>query len=157
MGRAHRRRVREAIERNIERGLDELEIGEHFRFHRCGDQRTRLYRSRNGMIFGVCRGIAEERGFSVFWTRVLAVGIATFTGCWPAIAIYLVMAIVIKPEPVLPLETAADEEFYQSYSTSRTMALQRLKRTYDNLDGRIQRIENSVTARDYDWERRLNS
>jgi len=35
------------------------------------------------------------------------------------------------------------------------MALHRLKRTFDNLDRRIQRIESIVTARDYDWERRL--
>jgi phage shock protein C len=34
--------------------------------------------------------------------------------------------------------------------------LHRLKRTYDNLDRRIQRMEHIVTSREYDWDRRLN-
>ncbi len=36
------------------------------------------------------------------------------------------------------------------------MAIQRIKRVYDSLDRRIQRMEAIVTARDYDWDRRLN-
>jgi phage shock protein C len=36
------------------------------------------------------------------------------------------------------------------------MATQRLKRMFDNLDRRIRRMEDTVTARDYDWDRRLN-
>jgi phage shock protein C len=36
------------------------------------------------------------------------------------------------------------------------MAIRRLKRTFDNLDRRIRRIEDIVTARDYEWEQRLN-
>lgn len=115
-----------------------------------------LYRSRDGMIFGVCKGIADYLGFSVFWTRVLAVAGALFTGLWPTIGLYIVAALVMKLEPVLPLESVEDEEFYQSYSASRSMALHRLKKTYDNLDRRIQRIESTVTTREYDWDERLN-
>jgi phage shock protein C len=62
----------------------------------------------------------------------------------------------MKPEPVLPLETEAEQEFYNSYATSRSMALHRLRRTFDQLDRRIRRIESIVTSREYDWERRLN-
>lgn len=118
--------------------------------------RTTLYRSRSGMICGVCKGLAQYYGFDIFWTRVLAVAIAVFVGIWPAVFLYIVAAMVMKPEPVLPLETREDEEFYHSYSGSRSMALHRLKRTYDSLDRRIQRIENAVTARDFDWDERLN-
>jgi phage shock protein C len=35
------------------------------------------------------------------------------------------------------------------------MALHRLKKTYDNLDRRIRRMEDIVTAKDYDWDYRL--
>jgi phage shock protein C len=108
------------------------------------------------MICGVCKGIAQYYSFDVFWTRVLTVVAASFVGVWPAVFMYVVAAMVMKPEPVLPLETEEDEEFYHSYSGSRTMALNRLKRTYDNLDRRIQRIESAVTARDFDWDERLN-
>ena len=120
-------------------------------------ERGRLYRGRRGMIFGVCKGFANYNEFPVFWTRVAAVCIALFTGWLPAIGFYLIAALVMKPEPVLPLESEEDEEFYHSFTASRPMALHRLKRTYDNLDHRIQRIENAVTARDYDWEERLKS
>lgn len=36
------------------------------------------------------------------------------------------------------------------------MALNRLKRSFDNLDRRIRRMEHIVTTREYDWERKLN-
>ena len=116
-----------------------------------------IYRSRSGMIFGVCKGLGRHLDVDVFWVRVIAVAAGFFTGLWPAIGLYLVAAMVMKIEPVLPLETEADEEFYHSFAASRSMALHRLKRTFDNLDRRIQRLENTVTARDYEWEERLNS
>ena len=121
------------------------------------DTRTTLYRSRKGMWCGVCRGLAEYYSLDVFWMRVLTVVAAFFVGIWPAVIMYLIAVMVMKPEPVLPLETEEDEEFYHSYSGSRSMALHRLKRTFGNLDRRIQRLESAVTTRDYDWEERLNS
>lgn len=118
--------------------------------------RGRVYRSRHGMIFGVCRGTAEYLGFSVFWFRFLTVCAALFTGFWPLVGMYIIAALLMKPEPVVPFEEDSEQEFYDSYVNSRTMALSRLKRTYDNLERRIRRMENLVTAREYDWERRLN-
>ena len=115
-----------------------------------------IYRSRCGMIFGVCRGVAQYLGFSVFWFRVLTVGAAVFTGVWPLIVGYIFAALLMKPEPVVPFEEDSEREFYDSYVNSKTMALSRLKRTFDNLERRIRRMENLVTAREYDWERRLN-
>lgn len=56
----------------------------------------------------------------------------------------------------MPIESDDEEEFYQSYTTSRSMALQRLQRIYDKIDRRVQRMEDAVTAREYDWDRRLN-
>ncbi|GAB4333633.1 MAG: envelope stress response membrane protein PspC [Candidatus Abyssubacteria bacterium] len=119
-------------------------------------RRTGLYRSRSGMIFGVCKGIAEYLDFSVFWTRVIAVGLLLFTGIWPIVGLYLLAALLMKPEPVIPFETEEEQEFYNSYASSRNLALHRLKRTFDNLDRRIQRMETIVTAREYDWDQRLH-
>jgi phage shock protein C len=107
------------------------------------------------MIFGVCRGVSDYYGVNLFWTRVLFVIGASMTTFW-LVGAYTVAALVMKLEPVLPLETAEDEEFYHSYTASRGMALSRLKRTFDNLDRRIQRLETTVITREYDWERRLN-
>jgi len=116
----------------------------------------RLYRSRRGMIFGVCQGLSDYSGISTFWIRVAAIIILFGTGLLPAVAGYVLVAIIMKPEPALPFASPEDEEFYGSYTSSRTAALQRLKRTMDRLDSRIRRMENVVTSREYDWERRLN-
>lgn len=118
--------------------------------------RRGLYRSRSGIILGVCKGVAEYLDVSVFWTRAIAVGLLIFTVVWPIVLLYILAALLMRPEPVLPLQTESDREFYNSYTSSRTMALHRLKRTFDSLDRRLRRMENIVTAREYDWERRLS-
>lgn len=116
----------------------------------------RLYRSRSGLIFGVCKGMAEYLDFPVVGMRLLAIFVSLFTGIWPLVGAYIIAALILKPEPVIPFREDTDQEFYESYVNSRSMALHRLKRTFDNLERRIRRLENMVTARDYDWERRLN-
>lgn len=115
------------------------------------------YRSRDGLIFGVCRGVAEHLDFSVNGFRLLAIVGTLFTGLWPGCIAYIIAALIMKPEPVIPFDSSSDAEFYSSYSTNRSMALRRLKDTFDNLDRRIQRIENIVTSPGYDWEERLKN
>ena len=115
-----------------------------------------LYRSRSGLILGVCQGLANYFDFSVFWTRAIAVGFLIFTGIWPVVGLYLLGALLMKPEPVVAFRNEGDQEFYDQYATSRGMAVRRLKRTYDNLDRRIRRMEDAVTAREFDWDRRFN-
>lgn len=116
-----------------------------------------LYRSRSGMIFGVCKGLANYLDANVTIVRLGALLCLFFTGfvVSPMIVVYTVAAILMRPEPVVPFETEADREFYDSYTSSRTMAIHRLKRTYESLDRRIQRIESIVTARDFSWDSRL--
>ncbi len=116
-----------------------------------------LYRSRDGAILGVCRGVAAYFDFSVFWVRAITVLIFFFSGFWPLTGIYILAALLMKPEPVLPIETEEEEEFYDSYVHSRKGAISRMKRKYDSLDRSIQRVEDRVTSREFDWERRLNT
>lgn len=116
-----------------------------------------FYRSRRGIILGVCRGIAEYFDFSVFWVRLIAVVLFLFTGFWPTGILYFVAAFLMKPEPVIPIENDDEQEFYESYVRSKQMAADRIKRRYENLDRRIQRMEHTVTSPEFDWEKRLNS
>ena len=117
---------------------------------------TGLYRSRNGMLLGVCQGIADYLDISLFWTRMLTILFFLFSGLWPVGGLYLLAAMVMKPEPVVPFASAGEREFYDAYVNSRGLALHRLKRTFDHLDRRIQRMEDVVTKREYEWERRLH-
>jgi phage shock protein C len=116
-----------------------------------------MYRSRNGIILGVCRGIAEYFDFSIFWTRAVALILLFFTGLWPIVVLYFIAALIMKPEPVLPLRTNDQQEFYESYIHSPKSAADRLKRRYEKLERRIQRMENYVTSPEFDWEHRLNT
>lgn len=118
--------------------------------------RNGIYRSRNGAILGVCKGLAEHFDFSVFWTRVIALIFLFVAGILPAIGLYLLAALLMKPEPVIPVMNAAEKEFYDSYTHSRQGAVQRLKRRFENLQRRIQRMEHTVTSAEYDWEKRLD-
>lgn len=118
--------------------------------------RPELYRSRSGMILGVFQGLANYFNLSIFWMRVIAVAFLIFTGFWPMVGLYLLAALLMKPEPVLAIKTPDDQEFYNSYTASRTMALHRLKKTFENLERRLRRLENAVTNKEFDWERRLN-
>lgn len=102
-----------------------------------------LYRSRRGIFFGVCRGIAEYLNFSVFWTRILVIIAFIFSGFWPVGAIYLVAALLMKPEPCC------------TYEREYAGATGKLRRTFDSLDERLQRLETVVTDRARDWDRRL--
>jgi phage shock protein C len=116
-----------------------------------------LYRSRNRMILGVCRGIADYFNISAFWTRAIFLLFLFLTGFWPMAAIYFIAALLMKPEPVIPLEINGEKDFYDSYVQSRKASLSRLKRRYENLERRIQRIEHVVTSREFDWDHRLNT
>ena len=116
-----------------------------------------LYRSRNGIILGVCRGIADYFDFSVFWARVITLVLLFLTGFWPVMILYFVAALLMKPEPVIPIETDEEQEFYDSYVHSHKGATDRLKRRYENLERRIRRMEDHVTGREFEWESKLHS
>lgn len=109
-----------------------------------------VYRSRQGMLMGVCRGLAQHFNVSVFWLRMVVFLLFLFTGFWPVGVLYIVAGLLLKMEPVIPLKNEQDQEFYQSYTNSRESAIQRVKRKFDNIDRRIQRMEHTVTSREFE-------
>lgn len=115
-----------------------------------------LYRSRNGAIFGVCRGLALYFELPVWAVRLLAIFAAFLTGIWPMVLLYLIAAIFMKPAPTQAPHDEDGWEFYNSYVTDRRMALSRLKRKFDTLEKRTRRMEAIVTDREYDWDRRFS-
>lgn len=125
--------------------------------HYIRQYRNGIYRSRSGLILGVCKGLASHFDFSVFWSRAIALIVLFVAGFLPAIGLYLLAALLMKPEPVVPIGDSGEKEFYDSYTHSRHGAVQRLKRRYENLQRRIQRMEHIVTSAEYDWENRFKN
>jgi phage shock protein C len=107
------------------------------------------------MLFGVFKGLATYFDLNVTWIRILAVVCLVITGLWPMTGIYLVAALMMKPEPVRPIENEDEKEFYNSYVHSPEGAAQRIRRRAQNLERRIRRLEDSVTSREFDWDQRI--
>ena len=118
-------------------------------------KKASLYRSRDGLILGVCKGIARRYAVPVFWIRVGVIFVMVTTAVWPVVLAYFMAAFFMKPEPVIPFSDESDSEFYDSYTNSRSMALHRVKKKFDQLNNRIRRMEDVVTSRDFTWDRKL--
>ncbi len=115
-----------------------------------------LYRSRNGFIFGVCRGLADYFDFSVFWIRAIAVILFIFTGFWPVVGIYLLAALLMKSAPVKDGGTGWLPKSGHRYRCAGNDAAERLKRKWKHLEKRIRRMEDKVTSREFDWNSRFH-
>jgi phage shock protein C len=100
--------------------------------------------------------LAEYFDLNVFWIRVIFIFLLIISGVWPMLLIYFVASLIMKPEPVRPLGTEEEKEFYDSYTDSRQRATNRIKRRYNDLERRIRRMEDVVTAREFDWDSKLN-
>ena len=64
-----------------------------------GHHSTGMYRSRDGMIAGVCKGIADHFDWSVTWIRVGVVCAAVLLAFWPVVIGYAAAALLMKKEP----------------------------------------------------------
>ena len=117
----------------------------------------RLYRSRNGVIFGVCRGVADYFDFSAFWIRAIVIGVFICTGFWPIIGIYILAALLMKAEPTIEIGGDQPGGDGKAYAYSQNDPAESLKRKWRHLENRIRRMEDKVTSREYDWNNRFFS
>lgn len=118
----------------------------------------KLYRSRDGMIFGVCRGIAENFDLSLFWVRIGFIIAFAITLFFPTGLIYLILALVLKLEPIeFSPNRRKDVIFDGPNDSSRKIGLRQFKSKFDSLENRIRRMESHVTNKAYDWDKRLNT
>lgn len=59
----------------------------------------RLMRSPDGMVFGVCRGIAKRLGVSTGLVRLITLVALVCTGFFPVGLIYILLALVLPVGP----------------------------------------------------------
>ena len=115
-----------------------------------------LYRSRDGIILGVCRGIADYFSIAALWVRAILVVALIFTGFWPIIGIYILAALLMKSEPVKYTATGSNPKADSRYRCMRNDTAERLKRKWKHLEKRIRRMEDKVTSREFDWNSRFH-
>ena len=86
----------------------------------------RLYRSKNGEILGVCKGIAEWRDYPVDTIRLIVVLIAIFTAIAPCLIIYFILGLVL---PVNPYDEDT-RSYDRGYRDGRRDSRERKGKTY---------------------------
>ena len=109
---------------------------------------TRLFRSRHGLLLGVCRGLAERFGVSVFWTRVATLALLWFSGWWPLTGLYILMALLMPSEPAWAEPgVCAPREFLPFHPAD-------LRGRCCRLEARVTRVEDRLLW-ERDWDERL--
>jgi len=114
-----------------------------------------LYRSRDGIILGVCRGVADYFDFSAFWIRAILIVAFIFTGFWPIIGIYILAAILMKSDPNVSPKSESKRSYHCRHRRTGRETSERIKRKWGHLEKRIRRMEDKVTSREFDWNNRF--
>lgn len=74
-----------------------------------------FYRDReNGLVFGVCAGIADRFNFRVGAVRVIAV-ISLLLFFWLTAAVYLAATLLIREKPLVYSGRRSESEFWRAY------------------------------------------
>jgi len=86
-------------------------------------KKCKLYRSRDGLVLGVCKGIAEWREFPVELIRLGFILLVVFAGM--SLWVYFILALILPLEPRYGERRnyrATDEEYEELKKEYRKMA-----------------------------------
>lgn len=117
--------------------------------------RRPLRRSRSGWVFGVCKGLAEYADLPVVWIRLILVGLTLLSWILPFVILYTVAAFLMKPEPALEPEAKEEWKSYSADACAQSIGLANLRRDLDELERQAHQLERVLSARQFDWLRRL--
>ena len=121
----------------------------------------------NGVIAGVCEGVAVHFDWNPRVVRVIAVLFLIFTGFWPTVVAYLFGWYILEPVKGAPpaegtglsaaaaASTAAPGAGPDAAAPPRTAPMPELKARFTRLDERLRKIEECVTDHAYQLRQEL--
>lgn len=114
-----------------------------------GARMNRLYRNRRqGLIFGVCAGLAEYFGVDVAIVRILVViGAMVFTPMF--VVAYLVLGFLLPTKPEMEHERGELDPLQRRVRAEPHETLSSVRHRFRELDARLQRLEKYVTSQRY--------
>lgn len=116
------------------------------------EKTARLYRSKHGMIFGVCQGIADWRGINAGYVRLALVVLTVFTGFFPFGLLYLLAAFFLHVEPAYK-----ERESHSWYKSSVRKGFYDLRQEFDEMSARFNnRKDRHGYSKERDWDNRFN-
>ena len=112
----------------------------------------RLYRdTENGILAGVCAGIADFFGFSTTATRWVVAILCLFS--MPAVLIcYIIAAFLLPRKPKGMYESEGEERFWRSVRRDPHNVFDEIRRKLRSLDKRLQGMERYVTSPRFDLD-----
>jgi len=102
----------------------------------------KLYRSRDGKIFGICQGLADWKDLPVKPLRLIVAISIIATSVFPGVLIYALMALIIPLEPSYSKRYSSDQESMRSW--------------YENLKRKVENMEDQIFDKEADWDQRFN-
>lgn len=98
------------------------------------------YRARDGLILGVCKGLAQALEIPVWVARALAILGLVFSGGW-MILVYVVVGLLMRPEPLgVDAREGAPEDPWATPDDELDLRLLRL-------EDRLRRLEEQLGVR----------
>lgn len=104
----------------------------------------KLYRSRRGVILGVCQGFADWAEISVGMVRLIAVIALLITGFFPVVLIYFLMGIFLPLDP-----GSRDDGWTRGY---RRTGESSVDDDLNDLKGRVNRMEDEEINKEREWD-----
>ncbi len=113
------------------------------------------FKANDGLIFGVCKGLADYYGWSVGLVRLIVVLASIFLFFWPTVIIYLVAALLMSPAPTEKLGTQEERDIWLKTQMDPDAAMEQLARRAGGVEKRLRRLEDYVTSREFAWQRKM--
>ncbi len=124
--------------------------------YRYGNRRG-LYRARDGVFLGVCKGFADHLNLRVGWIRFFVIITALLTRAAPMVALYLIAAFLMRRGRGPSHESKKTRTQHRDCDRSFKGMAGRLKRRFENMEARLRRMEDAVTSREFEWDRKMKT
>jgi phage shock protein C len=119
----------------------------------------RLYQNReNGLVFGVCTGVADYFGFDVAITRIIT-ALSLLLFAFPITVGYLLLALLLpkRPRGLVYSEGQESDELQRQVRSSPHATLESVRYRFRDIDGRLQNLEKYLTSSRFKLDRELES
>lgn len=105
----------------------------------------------NGILTGICAGIADYLGISTTIVRAIFIIGTLFLSPLFLIA-YIVLAFVLDRKPVRLYETPDEETFWRSMRFTPRDTFTSLRHKFRTMEDRLRKMEDKVTSREFELE-----
>ena len=103
--------------------------------------RTTLYRDKkNAKLLGVCSGIADYTGISVFWVRFMMIASSFVIAPFNFIG-YFIAGIVLDKKPAHMYGEPAEQKYWQSVRQNPKRTAREIRARMKDIDRRLADVE----------------